>query len=221
MKKKLISLAMLVTVFAMQVVGVSAASKTATMAVVGNSKGYYEVDAMDQEELDTVAATDKTTADLIKDINAGTKTLEELAKAESSIASEIEGKSLVTAFMDLRKIGDVSKTADGKYQVTLSVPALTKGMTDVKVLHFSTERKVWEVITASNVDLDNKEITFELQDLSPIAIIAKVDASQAVTNTTGTSPKTGVDSTNTVPFAGAAVVLLGAAAVVAFRKKNA
>ena len=44
MKKKLISLAMLVTVFAMQVVGVSAASKTATMAVVGNSKGYYEVD---------------------------------------------------------------------------------------------------------------------------------------------------------------------------------
>ena len=105
--------------------------------------------------------------------------------------------------------------------VTLSVPALTKGMTDVKVLHFSTERKVWEVITPSNVDLDNKEITFELQDLSPIAIIAKVDASQAVTNTTGTSPKTGVDSTNTVPFAGAAVVLLGAAAVVAFRKKNA
>ena len=220
MKKKLISLAMLVTVFAMQVVGVSAASKTATMAVVGNSKGYYEVDAMDQEELDTVAAADKTTADLIKDINAGTKTLEDLAKAESSIASEIEGKSLVTAFMDLRKIGDVSKTADGKYQVTLSVPALTKGMTDVKVLHFSTERKVWEVITPSNVDLDNKEITFELQDLSPIAIIAK-DASQAVTNTTGTSPKTGVDSTNTVPFAGAAVVLLGAAAVVAFRKKNA
>ena len=48
----------------------------------------------------------------------------------------------------------------------------------------------------------------------------QVDASQAVTNTTGTSPKTGVDSTNTVPFAGAAVVLLGAAAVVAFRKKN-
>ena len=218
MKKKLISLAMLVTVFAMQVVGVSAASKTATMAVTGSSKGHYEVDAMDQEELAEVAKADKATAELIKDINAGTKTLEDLAKAESSIASELEGKSLVTAFMDLRKIGDVSKTADGKYQVTLSVPALTKGMTDVKVLHFSTERKVWEVITPSNVDL---KITFELQDLSPIAIIAKVNASQAVTNTAGTSPKTGVDSTNTVPFAGAAVVLLGAAAVVAFRKKNA
>lgn len=221
MKKKLIGLAMLVTVFAMQVVGVSAASKTATMAVTGSSKGYYEVDAMDQEELAEVAKADKATAELIKDINAGTKTLKDLAKAESSIASELEGKSLVTAFMDLRKIGDVSKTADGRYQVTLSVPALTKGMTDVKVLHFSTARNVWEVITPSNVDLNNKELTFEVQDLSPIAIIAKVNASQAVTNTAGTSPKTGVDSTNTVPFAGAAVVLLGAAAVVAFRKKNA
>ena len=55
----------------------------------------------------------------------------------------------------------------------------------------------------------------------PISIIAKVDSSHSVTNTTGTSPKTGFYSTNTVPFAGAAVVLLGAAAVVAFRKKNA
>ena len=221
MKKKLISLAMLVTVFAMQVVGVSAASKTTGMAATGASQGKYDVEAMSQSEIADVAKVNQSAADLIKDINAGTKTLEDLAKAESSIASEIEGKSLVTAFMDLRKIGDVSKTADGKYQVTLSVPALTKGMTDVKVLHFSTERNVWEVITPSNVDLNNKELTFEVQDLSPIAIIAKVDASQAVTNTTGTSPKTGVDSTNTVPFAGAAVVLLGAAAVVAFRKKNA
>ena len=219
MKKKLISLAMLVTVFAMQVVGVSAASKTATMAVTGSSKGHYEVDAMDQEELAEVAKADQATADLIKDINAGTKTLKDLAKAESSIASELEGKSLVTAFMDLRKIGDVSKTADGKYQVTLSVPALAKGMTDVKVLHFSTERKVWEVITPSNVDLNNKEITFELQDLSPIAIIAKVDASQAVTNTTGTSPKTGVGSDWGI-YVGASVLLLGAAVVVLGRNRR-
>ena len=196
MKKKLISLAMLVTVFAMQVVGVSAASKTTTMAATGAAQGKYDVEAMSQ-------------------------TLDDIAKAESSIASDLTGESLVSAFMDVTPINGGVQLADGRYQVTLSVPALTKGMTDVKVLHFSTARNVWEVITPSNVDLNNKELTFEVQDLSPIAIIAKVDASQAVTNTTGTSPKTGVDSTNTVPFAGAAVVLLGAAAVVAFRKKNA
>ena len=186
MKKKLISLAMLVTVFAMQVVGVSAASKTTTMAATGAAQGKYDVEAMSQSEVADVAKVNQT-----------------------------------AAFMDVTPINGGVQLADGRYQVTLSVPALTKGMTDVKVLHFSTARNVWEVITPSNVDLNNKELTFEVQDLSPIAIIAKVDASQAVTNTTGTSPKTGVDSTNTVPFAGAAVVLLGAAAVVAFRKKNA
>lgn len=219
MKKKLISLAMLVTVFAMQVVGVSAASKTTTMATTGASQGKYDVEAMSQSELAEVK--DQATADLIKDINAGTKTLDDLAKAESSIAADLAGESLITAFMDVTPINGGIKLADGRYQVTLSVPALAKGMTDVKVLHYSTERNVWEVITPSNVDLDNKELTFEVQDLSPVAIIAKVNASQAVTNTTGTSPKTGVASTNTVPFVGAAVVLLGAAAVVAFRKKNA
>ena len=220
MKKKLISLAMLVTVFAMQVVGVSAASKTTGMAVAGESKAYYKAQEMPESMLEQVAAQKQEYADLIKQINAGTKTLSDLAKAVPELAGQLDGMTLITSIEDVIPV-NVSKTADGKYQVTLSVPALTKGMTDVKVLHFSTERKVWEAITPSNVDLDNKEITFELQDLSPIAIIAKVDASQAVTNTTGTSPKTGVDSTNTVPFAGAAVVLLGAAAVVAFRKKNA
>ena len=219
MKKKLISLAMLVTVFAMQVVGVSAASKTTTMAATGAAQGKYDVEAMSQSEVADVAKVNQTAADLIKDVNAGTKTLDDIAKAESSIASDLTGESLVSAFMDVTPINGGVQLADGRYQVTLSVPALT--MTDVKVLHFSTARNVWEVITPSNVDLNNKELTFEVQDLSPIAIIAKVDASQAVTNTTGTSPKTGVDSTNTVPFAGAAVVLLGAAAVVAFRKKNA
>ena len=43
MKKKLISLAMLVTVFAMQFVSVSAASKTLGMAAAGAAQGKYDV----------------------------------------------------------------------------------------------------------------------------------------------------------------------------------
>lgn len=94
MKKKLISLAMLVTVFAMQVVGVSAASKTTTMAVVGNSKGYYEVDAMDQEELAEVAKADQTTADLIKDINAGTRGICKM-DSDNNLTEIIETKNII------------------------------------------------------------------------------------------------------------------------------
>ena len=56
MKKKLISLAMLVTVFAMQVVGVSAASKTTGMAVAGESKAYYKAQEMPESMLEQVAA---------------------------------------------------------------------------------------------------------------------------------------------------------------------
>ena len=89
MKKKLISLAMLVTVFAMQVVGVSAASKTTTMAATGAAQGKYDVEAMSQSEIADVAKVNQTAADLIKDVNAGTKTLDDIAKAESSIASDL------------------------------------------------------------------------------------------------------------------------------------
>ena len=220
MKKKLISLAMLVTVFAMQVVGVSAASKTADMAVAGDSKAYYEAQEMPESMLEQVAAQNQEYADLIKEINAGTKTLADLAKVAPELAGQLDGMTLITSIEDVIPVNGGNPQADG-HHVTLSVPTLTKGMSDVKVLHYSLERKTWELITPSNVDVTNKQLDVVFKDLSPVGVVAKVDASQAVTNTTGTSPKTGVDSTNTVPFAGAAVVLLGAAAVVAFRKKNA
>ena len=211
---------MLVTVFTMQVVGVSAASKTTDMAVAGDSKAYYEAQEMPESMLEQVAAQNQEYADLIRQINAGTKTLADLAKAAPELAGQLDGMTLITSIEDVIPINGGNPQADG-HHVTLSVPTLTKGMSDVKVLHYSLERKTWELITPSNVDVTNKQLDVVFKDLSPVGVVAKVDASQAVTNTTGTSPKTGVDSTNTVPFAGAAVVLLGAAAVVAFRKKNA
>ena len=97
MKKKLIGLAMLVTLAAMQVMGVSAAgSKTTGMAVVGDTQGSYAF-----EDVSKAQGLDADTADLISQINAGTKTLDDLAKAAPEIASSLEGKSLVTSIQDL------------------------------------------------------------------------------------------------------------------------
>ena len=156
MKKKLISLAMLVTVFAMQVVGVSAASKTTTMAATGAAQGKYDVEAMSQSEVADVAKVNQTAADLIKDVNAGTKTLDDIAKAESSIASDLTGESLVSAFMDVTPINGGVQLADGRYQVTLSVPALTKGMTDLlkgnKRLAQDCRRKYGENLLIYEID---------------------------------------------------------------------
>ena len=213
MKKKLIGLAMLVTLAAMQVMGVSAAgSKTTGMAVVGDTQGSYAF-----EDVSKAQGLDADTADLISQINAGTKTLDDLAKAAPEIASSLEGKSLVTSIQDLAAL-DGASTTDVK--LTMSVPALTSGMTDVAVLHYSTARSTWEVITPDSVDLENKEVTASFKDLSPVAVIAKVDASKAADNATGTAPKTGVEANNSWMAWGCAAVVLMAAAVLTFKKKR-
>ena len=206
MKKKLIGMAMLVTLAAMQVMGVSAAgSKTTGMAVTGDSYAF--------EDMSAATGLSADVADLISQVNAGTKTLDDLGKAAPEIASDLEGKSLITSFEDL-VAQNGAPTTDVK-GVKISVPALTSGMSDAAIVHYSTTRSTWEVITPDSVDLENKEVTASFKDLSPVAVIAKVDASKAADNATGTAPKTGVEANNSW----AAVVLM-AAAVLTFKKKR-
>ena len=221
MKKKVISLIMLIALFAMQVMSVSAASKTTGMALTGNAKPYYELREMNDSILAGIGNDE--VAQLIRDINAGKKTLADLAKTAPDIAAQLEGKTLITPIMDLIPINGGIKTSDGKQYIVqnISVSTLAKGMTDVQVLHYSIVNQKWELITPDNVDFNNKEIEVKFNDLSPVAVIANVDATQAVNNTSGTSPKTGVEASNTwAGFGMAAVVLLGAAAIVV-RKKHA
>lgn len=214
MKKKLIGMAMLVTLAAMQVMGVSAAgSKTTGMAVTGDSKESYAF-----EDMSAATGLSADVADLISQINAGTKTLDDLGKAAPEIASDLEGKSLITSFEDL-VAQNGAPTTDVK-GVKISVPALTSGMSDVAIVHYSTTRSTWEVITPDSVDLENKEVTASFKDLSPVTVIAKVDASKAADNATGTAPKTGVEANNSWMAWGCAAVVLMAAAVLTFKKKR-
>ena len=198
----------------MQVMGVSAAgSKTTGMAVTGDSKESYAFEGMS-----AATGLSADVADLISQINAGTKTLDDLGKAAPEIASDLEGKSLITSFEDLvAKNGAPTTDVKG---VKISVPALTSGMSDVAIVHYSTTRSTWEVITPDSVDLENKEVTASFKDLSPVAVIAKVDASKAADNATGTAPKTGVEANNSWMAWGCAAVVLMAAAVLTFKKKR-
>ena len=214
MKKKLIGMAMLVTLAAMQVMGVSSeGSKTTGMAVTGDSKESYAF-----EDVSAAIGLSADVADLLSQINAGTKTLDDLEKAAPEIASDLEGKSLITSFEDL-VAQNGAPTTDVK-GVKISVPALTSGMSDVAIVHYSTTRSTWEVITPDNVDLENKEVTASFKDLSPVAVIAKVDVSKAADNATGTAPKTGVEANNSWMAWGCAAVVLMAAAVLTFKKKR-
>lgn len=212
----------------------AAGSRTTQVTLVGESAASYQVSEGTAENFATAQEAAPKVVEKILQVNEGTLTLPTLVQQLKEIvanttegqtelnmteeevdalAQEVEGKSMVTQFFDLIPINGGVQTEDGKYIATISVPSLTEAMTNVKILHFSTERLVWEIIEPTDVNYTNKQITAEFQDLSPVAVIADVDESKAAeTDTTGTgiAPKTGVDSTWGV-YAAGAVVLLGAA----------
>ena len=212
----------------------AAGSRTTQVTLVGESAASYQVSEGTAENFATAQEAAPKVVEKILQVNEGTLTLPTLVQQLKEIvanttegqtelnmteeevdalAQEVEGKSMVTQFFDLIPINGGVQTEDGKYIATISVPSLTEAMTNVKILHFSTERLVWEIIEPNDVNYTNKQITAEFQDLSPVAVIADIDESKAAgTDTTGTgvAPKTGVDSTWGV-YAAGAVGLLGAA----------
>lgn len=213
MKKRLFGTLLAAALVVTQVVSVFAAgSKTTQATPAGESVGKYEMTEGTAENFSEVK--EQAVLDEILAVNNGTATLESIAEQAEAIKDELTGKVLVTKFFDLVPINGGVKTEDGKYKVTFTVPNLTEALQDVKVLHYSTQRAVWEVITPDNVNYSTKEITAQFEDLSPVAVIGKnTGAGTSTDSTTGTSPKTGVAS-DWILYAGASVVLLGAAVVV-------
>lgn len=221
MKKRLFGTLLAAALVVTQVVSVFAAgSKTTQATPSGESVGKYEMVEGTTENFAEVAEKAPEVVEKIVAINEGTAKLESIAEQAEQLKAELEGKTLVTKFFDLKAIDGGVKTEDGKYKVTFTVPNLTEALQDVKVLHYSTQRAVWEVITPDNVNYSTKEITAQFEDLSPVAIIGKnTGAGTATDSTTGTSPKTGVAS-DWILYAGASVVLLGAAVVVLGRNRK-
>lgn len=230
MKKKLMGIVMAAALIAAQTVSVFAApSPTADVTPVGDSEGKYTLEEFVENKLEELRTEAPQVADVIEQINSEIREFEAIRETVAQdIIQEIEEKtqetleniSMLTKFIDLDTIGDVEKTADGFYDVRLQIPTLTESMINVQILHYSTERSVWEVITPDEVDYANKTIRARFQDLSPIVVIAKEDPSKAAgdinSEGTGTAPKTGSES-NAAAW-GFTAVLLGAGAVAVLRK---
>lgn len=131
-----------------------------------------------------------------------------------------EDQSILEKFQLLTEIQDLSIVdqstgipVEGLTNVTLTweVPNLTSEMKNIRVLHYSTVRNVWEILTPDKVDFENKAITQTFQDLSPVAVLYTLD------DGTATSPGTG-DSTAIFYYAAAAILAFGVCVVV-FRKR--
>lgn len=230
MKKKLLGMVMAAALVVAQTVSVFAApSPTAEVTPVGDSEGKYTLEQYVEEKLEKLRAEAPQAADVIEQINSGVKKFEAIRETVTQdIVQEIEEKTqetlenvaMLTKFIDLSTVGEVEKTADGFYDVRLQIPTLTESMINVQILHYSTERSVWEVITPDEVDYTNKTIRAKFQDLSPIVVIAKEDPSKAAGDINaegvGTAPKTG--SASDAAVWGCAAILLGTGAVVILRK---
>ena len=221
-------------------IGVFAAPSTTP---VQSADAYYVVNK-DGDSILTTPAFEKLkeeepeVATMIEKANKGEITVTELAdemeawlenadvSEESRALTEEAIKTIreenldfVTPFFELEPVGDVQKNENGMYEPTIKVSALTKEMKNIRILHFSSERKCYEIITPKNVDYDNKTITFEVKDLSPIAILAdKETITESATN--GTSPKTEGTNSAWMMLMGAAFVLVAVGSVVVYSKKK-
>ena len=218
MKKRLFGTLLAAALIVSQAMSVFAAdSKVGEASVARDSVGKYEIDAISGEDA-LPDVTDEAVVAKILAVNSGEETLQSVAELAPELAAELAEKEMLTPFFDLTPINGGVLTADGKYVVTLSVSTLTKAMTDVRLLHYSTAREEWEIVEPTEVDYDNKEITAEFEDLSPVAVIAKVNDA-AADNTVGTSPKTGAVS-GWMIWMGAAIVLITAGAVTYRRSRR-
>ena len=240
MKKRILAAAMAAVLTVGSAAGVMAdGSRSKNVTLSGEDSGKYVLTQTieETEAYKTLKAEEPETAAVIDEVNAGTKTMETFAEELTALAEEttdetakaaleevvkaVENRDFVTGFFDLHPEGDVEKNENGKYEVTLSVPALTENTTDVAVLHYSTARKIWEVIEPKKVDKENKTVTAEFEDLSPVAVIAKEGTFDALTSggAQGTSPKTeGVSEW--MLWAGAAVLFLMTGSVLLLRRKD-
>lgn len=180
MKKKLLGMILTISLLAAQAVTVSAeGSRTAAVTLPGDYASYYELTEGTAETFSYLEADHPDVLETILAINNGEKDLQAIAEQAPDLADALAGKDLVTPFFDLVPINGGIQTEDGKYLVTLEVPALTSSMTEIGLLHYSTVRNLWEIVEPTEVNYDEKLITAEFEDFSPVAVIAKINTDTA------------------------------------------
>lgn len=175
-------------------------SITDKVVVVEDSVGKYIVtDKIEEDEVFTTLETeDKEMADLIKEVNEGTKDMkafteklsavletvtdEEAKAALENTIKEIEEKNLdfLTGFMALEAEEGVTveKNENGKYDVTIQIPILKDTLKDVNILYYNKELKIWEIIEPAAVDFEKQTIEFEVEDFSLLAVLANVEEAE-------------------------------------------
>lgn len=215
--KKLNKLLMAVTAFTL-------AFQTAFALPSSSVNGSIDQDNIyvDGEKVEAYAifknTYEDTPAAIVEDVqalNAGAN-LSEVIPAEQIPGVDLGELKLLTNIQDLVVEYTNGEKVHGRVTLTWEVPSLSAVNGDVYVLHYSTVRNIWELLTPDAVS--GKTITCTFPDLSPVAVVylekdaATDDGNDDVVNTG--------DSTNMILYASTAVVALAAVALLVKKTKK-
>lgn len=140
-------------------------------------------DGMTVKFVEELTNVDPPIISIIEKLNSGMSIDEVLKEVELYIKDNLNLDDFnLDDFKMLTELKNlVAYDADGNIlknvTVTWEVANLAKDLGDIYVLHYSTVRDLWEIIKPLNVDFDNKTITAEFEDLSPVAVIYKANNS--------------------------------------------
>ena len=195
-----------------------------TMTQLTEEKKAEVVKQFKEEKIKQVVESYKQAAVIIKEVEKGKQIgAVEGVKINDKVDKDLKDKKMVKTFFDLHATGDkkdICHDANETHTITISVPGMTKHWKNIMILHYSTVRCVWETIVPK-VDYDKKTLTFEIQDLSPLAIYADIveDGAEAE-KPAQTSPATGSVSSAWMIWSAMALIVLGASVVVSQKKRG-
>lgn len=168
----------------------------------------------------------KEVIEVIQEMNSNPDKLVEVLK-EANIKiqgldeTKLEQLEVLTQIQDLTLIDKVTGEPMKNVKnvtVTWEVPNLVRGLGDVKVLHYSTFRNVWEILTPSEIDFATHSVTQYFKDLSPVAVVYVPSTGGDSTGSKTDKPET-ADTNMILPIA-AICVLSGTLAFVLLRRKH-
>lgn len=165
------------------------------------------------------SAVDKNGNAVEVEIQAMPEEYKEVAKEIESVdkVKEVLGNQFVEGMevVDVQDVVVVGDKAEFPLTISFEVPGVLS-TTKVAVLHYSDEKKAWEVVS-SKAGNGTIEATFD--SLSPVAfVVDKNTSASAAGSDSVTSPKTGEGMTASI--LGISAIVLFAGAVVCLRRRE-
>lgn len=168
-----------------------------------------KIDGITINFVDEFSNVDSLIKSAIEKLNSGSSLSEILNENEvlSKDNLNLNDFKMLTKLQDLVAYDSQGKSLKN-VTVTWEVTNLVDNLGDIYVLHYSTVRNVWEIITPKNIDFDKKTITAEFEDLSPVAVIYKYKNSITTAVEVNNEAATSKFDYKTLGYIGAAVALL-------------